>query len=182
MIITICGDLGSGKSTVAKILAKELNFKRKSIGDFMGEIALEKGISVMELSKEAETDGGKIDKILDDNQKKLNNSSENIIFDSRLGWHFIPNSFKIYLKVNIDVASKRIFNDKRADEKENTNLEETKKHMILRKQSEKDRYKKYYGIEEYDNPNNFDIVVDTTSISAEEVARKIIEEINKRKE
>jgi CMP/dCMP kinase len=181
MIITMCGDLGSGKSTVAKILASKLGFKRKSVGDFMGEIALKKGISVMELSKEAENDNGAIDKILDDEQKKLNNSSENIIFDSRLGWHFIPNSFKIYLKVDINVAAKRIFNDKRTDEKENTTLEETKKHMILRKQSEIDRYKKYYRIEKYDDEKNFDIVVDTTSISADEVAEKIITEINKRK-
>lgn len=178
MIITICGDLGSGKSTVAKILAAKLDFKRRSVGDLMGELALKRGISLMEISKKAENDNGKIDKILDDEQKKLNESNENIIFDSRLGWFFIHNSFKIYLKVDIDIAAKRIFNDKRADEKENVSLEETKRNMILRKKSEMERYKKYYNIEKYDDENNFDIVVDTTNINAEEVAKKIIEKLN----
>ncbi len=177
MIITICGDLGSGKSTVAKILSSRLGFKRKSVGDLMGELAIKRGISLMEISKKAENDGGEIDKILDNEQKKLNESKENIIFDSRLGWFFIPNSFKIYLKVDINVAAERIFNDKREDEKENTSLEETKRNMILRKQSEIERYKKYYNIEKYDDENNFDIIVDTTNITAEEVAEKIIEKI-----
>ncbi|MGE0792555.1 MAG: (d)CMP kinase [Candidatus Woesearchaeota archaeon] len=177
MIITICGDLGSGKSTVAKILSSKLNFKRKSVGDLMGELALKRGVSLMELSKIAQEDGGVIDKILDDEQKKLDKSSENLIFDSRLGWYFIPHSFKIYLKVDINVAAKRIFNDKRADEKENTSVEETKRNMILRKLSEMQRYEKYYGIKKYDDEKNFDIVVDTTNISAEEVAEKIIEKI-----
>lgn len=177
MIITICGDLGSGKSTVAKILSSKLGFERKSVGDLMGELAIKKGISLMEMSKKAENDNGEIDKILDNEQKKLNESKENIIFDSRLGWFFVPNSFKIYLKVDINVAAERIFNDKREDEKENTSLEETKRNMILRKQSEIERYKKYYNIEKYDNPHNFDIIVDTTNITAGEVAEKIIEKL-----
>jgi len=181
MIITICGDLGSGKSTVTKLLASKLKFTRKSVGDFMGELAIKRGISLIEISKDAEIDGGKIDKILDEEQRKLNTSKENIIFDSRLGWHFIRNSFKVYLKVDIDVAAKRIFNDKRVDEKENVSLEETKKNMILRKKSEMERYKKYYEIQKYDDPKNFDLIIDTTNISPEEVVNKIIKEINKNK-
>ena len=44
MIITISGIAGSGKSTVAKLLAKKLNCKHYSVGDFMRQIAKEKNI------------------------------------------------------------------------------------------------------------------------------------------
>ena len=47
MIITISGKAGSGKSTVAKELAKQLNLQHFSIGDIMRKMAKEKNISVM---------------------------------------------------------------------------------------------------------------------------------------
>jgi len=56
MIITISGKAGSGKSTVAKQLAKKLNLKHYSIGDIMRKLAKEKNISLNELSKLAEKD------------------------------------------------------------------------------------------------------------------------------
>ena len=56
MIITISGALGSGKSTVAKILVRKFNLKHYSTGDFMREIAAKRGVTLLELSKLAETD------------------------------------------------------------------------------------------------------------------------------
>ena len=52
MIITISGTPGSGKSTVAKMIATKLGFKHYSTGDFMRQMAKERGISLEELSKE----------------------------------------------------------------------------------------------------------------------------------
>jgi cytidylate kinase len=39
MIITIAGTVGSGKSTVGRIIAKRLGLKHYSIGDLMREMA-----------------------------------------------------------------------------------------------------------------------------------------------
>ena len=44
-IITIAGAPGSGKSSTADGVARELDFKRFSSGDFMRKIALELGLS-----------------------------------------------------------------------------------------------------------------------------------------
>ena len=179
MFITIAGDLGSGKSSVGKIVAKKLNYEFLSVGGLMRELAQEEGLSIVEFSKKAETDGGKIDELLDKKQQELGKQKDKVIFDARLGWYFIPKSLKIYLKVDIDVSAQRIFNDARESEKENQNIETTKQKILERKQSEKQRYKKYYGID-FDAPQHFDIIIDTTKKTIEEVAQIIIDEVNKK--
>ena len=49
MNITITGNLGSGKSSVAKIL-KEKGYEYSSTGNVFRQLAMEKGLSVEELS------------------------------------------------------------------------------------------------------------------------------------
>ena len=177
MFITITGDLGSGKSTVGKLLAKRLNYNFLSIGDLMGEMASERGISLLELSKLAE-ESDEIDHELDKKQIELSKKLKDIVFDSRLGWYFVPNSIKIFLEVNLDEAAKRIFNDSRSDEKENISLESTKRNIIKRRSSEKKRYLGYYGVD-HTKKDNFNIVIDTSSKSPEEIVDLIINYLDK---
>ncbi len=179
MKITITGDLGSGKSTVAKILAKKLGVKRYSVGDFMGEIAIEKGMSLMELSRIAETDPA-VDATLDNHQIKFGKKNDNFILDSRLGWHFIPDSFKVYIDCDLNIAAVRVFGDPRPDEKENKTLDATKRNMVLRTESERKRYHEYYGVDPY-RKSNYDFVVDSTNISAQHVADRIVLAIEEKK-
>ncbi len=180
MIITIAGNLGSGKSTVGKMLAKELGYRFFSTGDLMGDIALEKGISLLELSKLAEQ-SDEVDKLLDARQIEFGKKEKNAVIDSRLGWHFIPQATKIFLTVDPLEAAKRIFNDKREEEKENVDIESTRQNIITRKESERLRYQKYYNLV-CDDPKNFDIVVDSTEIPAEKVFEKVLKEIQQRRE
>mgnify|MGYP006414619685 FL=1 len=144
MIITISGALGSGKSTVAKILVEKFNLKHYSTGDFMREIAAKRGITLLELSKLAETDRS-IDKELDNYQIQLGKDEDNFIIDARLGWHFIPDSIKIFLDVNDEEAAKRIFKEGRTDEKYNTDLNATLENIKNRRESEIKRYQDYYN-------------------------------------
>ena len=51
MKITLCGRIGSGKSVIAKALAKDLNLKHYSTGDLMREIAKEKGYTIEDFMK-----------------------------------------------------------------------------------------------------------------------------------
>jgi cytidylate kinase len=53
-IITISGDPGSGKSTIAQELAKKLKAKRIYVGEIRREIARKKGLTLAELNKYAE--------------------------------------------------------------------------------------------------------------------------------
>ena len=91
MKITLGGTAGSGKSTAAKLLAKKLGYKHYSMGDFQREIAEEKGISLLELGK-LEEKVKSLDEEVDQRQIELGRKEDNFVIDSRLGFHFIPNS------------------------------------------------------------------------------------------
>jgi cytidylate kinase len=182
-IITIAGKLGSGKSSTAKKIADILNYTHYSTGDFMRAIADEKGISLAELSKIAETDSF-VDKKLDDRNKEIGDM-ENIVLDSRLGFYFIPKSFKVFLELDSETASSRILEDKKSNpnrhtEANNFDTEESIKETIIsRLNSERKRYKDLYNINDHTDPNNFDLVINTKEIPLEEVSKKIVEEYKK---
>ena len=183
MIITISGVPGSGKSTVAKLVAKKVGFKHYSAGDFMREIAAKRNLSLLEISKVAEKDRG-IDKELDERTVKLGKEEDDFVMDSRLAYHFIPNAFKVFLYVDAKAAAKRIFGDIRKKkegrkvEKESTTLAATLSAIRKRRRSEELRYKKYYNIDLF-NKKQYDLVVDTTKATPEEVAAKIVDAVKK---
>lgn len=174
MRITIGGKAGSGKTTVAKLLAKRLNLKYYSIGKIQRAIAKKRGITILELSR-VEEQNPEIDKEIDEKQKELA-KEDNFVLDSRLGAFFIKNSIKVFLDANEFVRAKRILKDKRVAEN-NKNLKEVIKNMRQREESEKRRYKSYYNINCY-NKNYYDIVIDTTNLTPEEVVTKIIKKLN----
>jgi cytidylate kinase len=181
-IITICGSLGSGKSSTADLVAKELGFQRFSSGDFMRKIALEMNISLNELSIKAENDES-IDKKIDEEVRKAG-EKEKIVIDSRLAFHWIPNSFKIFLDLPPEIATQRILNDLkenplRKQSENSSSSKEIYEKIILRLKSEKERYKELYGIEDYTNKNNFDLVIDTNKNNLEQVVNIIVAEYKK---
>ncbi len=172
MIITISGRPGSGKSTVARALAGRLGLPHMSAGDFMREMAAERGISVLELSKIAESDES-IDREIDARSASLAAEDRSLVIDARLAWHFIPGSVKVFLDVRDDVAARRIFGDHRGSEAENVDLAATRRSTAARAASEAQRYLAYYGID-YLDPDNYDLVVDTSEIDVEGVVDDIV--------
>ncbi len=173
MKITITGDLGSGKSTIAKILSEELNLKYLSTGAIQREIARRYNMTTLELNNLADTNKD-IDKEIDDNLRALNTSDRNFVVDSRLGWFFIPSSIKLYFLIDIEVAAKRIMNDStRINETTYTTLHETENSIMLRKGSENHRFLKEYGADCSDY-KNFDLTINTTELKTITISRFIM--------
>ena len=172
MIITISGTPGSGKSTVAKILAKNLGYEYVSIGRILRDKALERGVELIEMQHLAEQDPS-LDKETDDYQKELAQSGKNLVVEGRTGFHFIPESFKVLIDADIKERAKRILQDARAVEKVH-NPEEAIKEIQERQVSNETRYKKYYGFD-YRDKKHYNLVIDSTSIDQEAVGGKILE-------
>lgn len=171
MNITLTGDFGSGKSTIGNIL-KNKGYTYVSVSKIFREEAEKLGLSVIEYNKLAETDES-IDKHIDDLQRSIGETGDNLVFDSRLAFHFVPHSFKVYTMVNMDEAARRIYaGDNRVAEK-HSSLSETKEAIRERRSLEVARYKDKYGVD-YTDYDNYNLVLDTTYISPEEAAETIL--------
>lgn len=165
--ITIAGDLGSGKSTVANHLINNINYRIESAGLIFRRLAEQHGMSAKEFNQFIESNP-KYDNMVDDTIKEMGEKEENIIFDSRLAWYFVPKSFKIYMYVDVDTATERIFNDKGRVSESYSDMATAKKEIIERRESEVLRYKTFYNID-INNYSNYDFIIDTSHATKDEV-------------
>lgn len=172
MIVTISGRPGAGKSVVARRVAEALGFDHLSAGDFMRDMARERGLSILELSRRAEGEGS-IDREIDRRTAGLASERDHFVIDARLGWHFIPASFKVFLDVSPEVAAERVYAAGRRSEHENEDIAATRSALAARAESERQRYLEYYGLD-YTDPSNYDLVVDTSSSTIDEVVDRVL--------
>ncbi len=170
--ISLAGDLGSGKSTVANALSKEFNAEIVSAGKIQRELAKSLNLTIEEFNRFMETDKS-YDKKLDDFLVSYNDKKGSFIFDSRMSWYFVPTAVSFYLKVAPMEAARRIMLANRADETYES-LEDASKKLLSRRASEAKRYKEYYG-QDISDMANYKFVIDTTNLTPEEVAKKIVE-------
>lgn len=177
MNITITGNLGSGKSSIGKVL-KEKGYEIVSTGNIFRELAMEKGLSVEEFNKqvnEATRRGDRsVDQMIDDTTARIGRERDNIMFDSRLAWNFVPDSFKVFVITDIDEASRRVFNDSvRANSESYESQEACKKALVHRQEMESVRFKEIYEIDYYDM-SNYNFVIESTNAAPAEIAEEIL--------
>lgn len=172
--ISIAGDLGSGKSTICKLLKTNLDFTVYSMGEAWRQLAEKKQMTILELNKYSETHS--LDEEMDQAMAALADAPQNIIFDSRLAWHFIPRSFKVYLTVDANIAAERIFNDKRGKSEGYSDLKETLESVQKRRSSEYNRYFKKYGVD-CARLENYDLVIDTSHATPVSISELIIDKL-----
>ncbi|OPY57631.1 MAG: cytidylate kinase [Pelotomaculum sp. PtaU1.Bin035] len=170
--ISITGDLGSGKSTISSIIARKLNFQFFSIGEIQRQLAIKYNMTILEFNNYIKTHP-EIDIELDNTLTDLGNTKKCIIFDSRMAWHFVPNSFKICLIVDLDIAAERIINAKRGMVETYSNKNEAKEKLIERRKIEKDRYLRAYN-KDITLDTNYDLIIDTSFSSPEQISNIII--------
>ena len=170
--ITISGTPGSGKSTVARYIAKQLKVKFFSVGEMARKIAVKKGISVDKLSEMAVKDS-RIDYEIDKVHKTIKG---NFVLDSRIAFEFFPDSFSIFLYCKPRVAAQRIWKDKRKTE--TFNLKQTEKEVERRAKLDIIRYKKHYGIDISDF-ENYDVVIDTSEMDEKQVEKTVFDAVKK---
>jgi CMP/dCMP kinase len=180
MIISISGAEGAGKSTIAKRLAEKLGWSRYYIGGIRREKARERGLTLAEYNKLGETDPS-TDLEVDEYQKKLGETQDNFIIEGRTSWHFIPQSFKVFLDVSFEEGAKRIFGalKESGERNEGKNLqteEDVLASLKSRRESDKLRYDKYFKINVFDL-KNYDFVLDTTNLDIDQVFAKVFEAV-----
>ena len=173
MIITITGKPCSGKGTVAKEFCKQYGFEYVCTGDMFREYAKQFGYDNILTFQEEDPRVKQIDKLVDDKIYELGKTkiNSNIVIDSRLAWHFIPNSFKVFINVNNKTAGNRLLQANRETEQA-TNLKDAIKSLKSRWKIENDRYTELYGVNNL-NLKKYDYVINSSNLTPEQIVEKI---------
>jgi cytidylate kinase len=86
---------------------------------------------------------------------------------------------KVYLIVSPDVAAKRISVDnntsaERNSSSKNASLDEIKKLNVDRDKGDILRYRKIYGIKDFTDKKNYNLIIDTSKLTPEKIVGKIL--------
>jgi cytidylate kinase len=168
--ITIFGLAGTGKTTTGKLLCETLGYKYMSTGNIFRAKAEELGLSLADFEELCQKDS-KYDIELDKMVEDYGKTEDDFVFESRLAWHFIPDSYKIKLDCPFDVRVARVA------ERENKDVHVAEQETLHREEKIRTRYDEYYGIKNFDADENFDLVVDTQINNAESVKEIILFEL-----
>src|SRR4051812_37145194 len=103
-IITIAGSPGSGKSSTARMIADTLGFRHYSSGDVFRQVAAQRNESIEATNLAAEIRRD-IDLKVDGILEELYLSADKLVIDSRMAWHWMPSSFKIFLLLDSKTAA-----------------------------------------------------------------------------
>ena len=171
MNITITGNLGSGKTSVCKEL-KQSGFTIISAGDIFREIAAEKGMTVIELNEAAKSDRS-IDDLLDNRSTELGKKMDHAVFDSRLAWHFVENSFKVFLLVDTQEAARRVYEGDNRSAETYQNMDEARVGLEARAKLEQARFQELYSLDYYDAAN-YDLIIESSCATPKQIAQEII--------
>jgi cytidylate kinase len=175
-IITIAGKPGSGKSTTSKTAAAELGYQHFSSGDLFRAIGKEHGIDVLQANLAGEQ-GLDIDYLVDQRLRDIGASEESIVIDSRMAWHWMPFSFKVYLDLDLVTAAERIIQSTDPARLEVEHIPDDPKEyaqvLQQRLDSEARRYEKLYSVNPYDT-SNYDLVIDTKANSPEQAVALVL--------
>lgn len=172
-IITISGKPGSGKSSTADKVAELLSYTRHSSGDMVRHVLSKHHMTLEEYNAKAMDDHG-LDAEVDEQLRALREKKD-IVVDSRLGFYWIPESFKVYLDLDLEIATARIFKDsvsnsmRGAVEFKSNSLSDVAKQVRERMLTEQGRFRQLYGVDPYDK-SHFDLVIDTSRQNPQSVA------------
>ncbi|GGM72110.1 cytidylate kinase [Thermogymnomonas acidicola] len=175
MRIAISGGIGSGKSTVARLLAERTGYEYVSGGVFFRQKARELGMTIEEFNEYAESHP-EIDMELDSDLLSFLRRSDDFVIESRLvGWLCYRNgidALKIFLEASRETRARRLAS------RERQSYQEAFSDLVRREESELRRYRHLYGID-YMDSSFYDLVIDTENLSPEEVVNEVFSRLSK---
>jgi cytidylate kinase len=125
-----------------------------------------------------EQNAATVDPYLDSWQQKSGEEQEEFILDSRLGFYFVPQSFRVFLSCDAEIAAQRAHSGRKANPNYAT-LEQTIQTIREKEAFEKKNYTIKYGIPNFHLPFHYDLHIDTTAKTPDAIALQILKEYQK---
>lgn len=168
--IAISGDIGTGKSTLGKLLAEKLEWEYLSGGEHIREWYKEKGIDFSQINAVPE----QVDRDLEDDFKRKMEEGSGIVFESRLAGYLAKDMdgiLKILCVTDFEEAVKRVAKREGKGEKQ------VREEMKTRAEGLREKFKRLYGVDDFLDEKYFDLVCDTTKNSAESCLEMVMEKL-----
>jgi predicted cytidylate kinase len=169
VLITISGLPGSGKTTVARLVAQALGLEHVYAGDVFRRQAEAAGLTLEEYAQRAETDHT-IDRRLDA-QMRARAARGNAVLEGRLAAFMAEEAgvqaLRIFLDASEEVRAARI------TEREGGDAAARLRQTQAREASDARRYREIYGVD-YHDQRRYDLVIRTDGRPPEAVAAEIV--------
>lgn len=176
-IITLAGDIASGKDTIKDILVEKLGYTEYLASKIARENARNMNLTITEYQDYLDNNEA-VERNTEKTMGDYGLNNDNLVVVARLGFMVMPFSFKVYLTVDLDVAAERLYNSNRTKEDSFTSIDDAKNDISERKAREVARYKKIYNIDVQDM-SHYDLVLNTTNLTKEQVVEFVLREYNK---
>lgn len=177
LVVCISGLAATGKSTVARRLAKALNVKYVSGGQALKQLAIERGYSPGGEDWWEKPEGLKFlnerssnpefDKLVDAKLIELA-SREDVVVDSWVLPWLLKDGYKVWLKADEEERAARLA------KRSGMPIDVAKEILRKRDSESQDIYKRLYGISLGSDLSPFDVVLDTTGLNEDEVYRLLL--------
>jgi CMP/dCMP kinase len=167
----INGEIGSGKTSVAKVLGQVSGREVVHAGSILRDTAATLGVTALEANRMAERDE-ELDTRIDRTLLELGQSERSLIFDSRVAWYILPSAFKVHLIVDPDIAARRLLTGRDSSVEKYRSVDEAKRSAEERYQSERRRFYHRHGID-IALLRNYDLVLDTSDAEPTSIAAEI---------
>ena len=169
--ITISGRAANGATTLARSLAKKLNWSLVLAGEIVREYMKMNNIPLELTSQTSDQYHLELDDLI---KNKLKNEN-NLIIESWLSGfdaQNIPGVFKIFITCSDDaVRIDRLMN------RDKITLEQAKQHIKIREEENLKKWEKLYHTRDIWNPKYYDLVIDTYKLGPEETLEKTLSTI-----
>ncbi len=174
--ITLSGSLGSGKSSVGKALSRHFGVPFISTGEIFRSIGKVTNLSALQTNLEAETNTS-IDEKVDGFIVEKAQTDAPFIMDSRMAWHFVPQSLKVYLYASYETAARRIQSDTSRETETYQDIAEAEQAIKKRRLSEQVRYANLYGVD-IDKYANYDLMIVSDGLAIDDLVAIILAKVH----
>jgi cytidylate kinase len=169
MLITISGEPGSGKTTVARLLARELGLPHVYAGDLYRQEAKRRGLDLERFNALCEKDHS-VDRHLDAAMTERARQGD-VVLEGRLAGYFAAkeglDALKVWLTASDDVRARRVAQREEGDWRKV--LEENR----VRHLSDARRYRQIYGFDLADT-GVYDLVLTTDDATPEDLVEQLV--------
>lgn len=169
--VVIAGKRCTGKTTLFWNLQKQLNWPTFSISQYLRDYIRTYQITPEQVEQKSVEISGDIDQRVEN----LLKSTDKVIIEGRVFGRLInpvPDTLRLLLTSNDHVRIHR------SAGREGISAEKAAQRLFKREDEWIERMEKLYGIENLFDPHYYDLVLDTSSLTPQEVLQKILSKLN----